>query len=60
MKCEDVGVIVRDGKLGWTAIVIVVTLMNITADGEDQVMKECLLGSWVRLVRNEDMLVMSV
>lgn len=35
MKCEDVGVIVRDGKLGWTAIVIVVTVMDITAAGED-------------------------
>lgn len=29
MKCEDVdvGVIDRDGKLGWTAIVIVVTVI---------------------------------
>lgn len=42
-RCWVIG---RDGKLGWTAIVIVVTLMNITAASEDQVMKECLLGSW--------------
>lgn len=55
-------VIVRDGKLGWTAIVIVVTLMNITAAGEDSWPghEGILTGKLVRLVRHEDMLVMSV
>lgn len=35
MKCEDVGGVAHDGKQGWTAIVIVVTVMDITAAGED-------------------------
>ena len=30
MKCDDVGGIGRDGNMGWTAIVIVVTVMDIT------------------------------
>lgn len=35
MKCEDNGMTSTDGKLGWTVIVIVVTVMSTTSAGED-------------------------
>jgi hypothetical protein len=35
MRCEDNGMTSTDGKLGWMAIVIVVTVMTITPAGEN-------------------------
>ena len=35
MRCEDNGMASTDGKMGWMANVIVVTVMTITPAGED-------------------------